>query len=178
MNKLISNFSGFDGRIGRQDWWIGSIILFVIGIVLALIAATVFGAALFTSMASMPVGTDITPEAASAALAASAGPIQTLAWAFVVIWLLLLYPSLALGIKRRHDKDNNGYDVIGYVVLQVLMNLLVAFGMGGNIVVTVLSWASLVYAIYLLVVLGFLKGITGPNQYGPDPLGGTVAVTT
>lgn len=30
----------------------------------------------------------------------------------------------------------------------------------------------LVYAIYLLVVLGFLKGTAGPNNYGPDPLQG------
>jgi len=27
-----------------------------------------------------------------------------------------------------------------------------------------------IYAIYLLVVLGFLKGTSGPNNYGPDPL--------
>ena len=27
-----------------------------------------------------------------------------------------------------------------------------------------------IYAIYMLVVLGFLKGTSGPNNYGPDPL--------
>jgi uncharacterized membrane protein YhaH (DUF805 family) len=26
------------------------------------------------------------------------------------------------------------------------------------------------FGLYLLVVLGFLKGTTGSNQYGPDPL--------
>jgi uncharacterized membrane protein YhaH (DUF805 family) len=34
-----------------------------------------------------------------------------------------------------------------------------------------------VFAIYLLVVLGFLRGTVGPNQYGPDPLGGTASAT-
>jgi uncharacterized membrane protein YhaH (DUF805 family) len=29
-----------------------------------------------------------------------------------------------------------------------------------------------IYGIYLLVVLGFLKGTAGPNNYGPDPLQG------
>jgi len=26
--------------------------------------------------------------------------------------------------------------------------------------------------LWLLIELGFLKGTAGPNQYGPDPLGG------
>ena len=29
-----------------------------------------------------------------------------------------------------------------------------------------------VLGIYLLVVMGFLRGTPGPNAYGPDPLGG------
>jgi uncharacterized membrane protein YhaH (DUF805 family) len=30
-----------------------------------------------------------------------------------------------------------------------------------------------IYGLYLLVVLGFLRGTAGPNQFGPDPVGGT-----
>jgi uncharacterized membrane protein YhaH (DUF805 family) len=29
-----------------------------------------------------------------------------------------------------------------------------------------------IYAIYMLIQLGFLKGTAGPNNYGPDPLQG------
>jgi len=36
----------------------------------------------------------------------------------------------------------------------------------------VVSIIFLIYAIYMLVQLGFLKGTAGPNNYGPDPLGG------
>jgi uncharacterized membrane protein YhaH (DUF805 family) len=34
-----------------------------------------------------------------------------------------------------------------------------------------------IFALYLLVVLGFLRGTPGPNQYGPDPVGGTATAT-
>jgi uncharacterized membrane protein YhaH (DUF805 family) len=46
-----------------------------------------------------------------------------------------------------------------------------------TMVFSVLGLVMLVYSIYMLVVLGFLKGTAGPNQYGPDPLGGTAAAT-
>ena len=39
-------------------------------------------------------------------------------------------------------------------------------------IVTGLGFIVGIYAIYLLVVLGFLKGTAGPNNYGPDPLQG------
>jgi uncharacterized membrane protein YhaH (DUF805 family) len=29
-----------------------------------------------------------------------------------------------------------------------------------------------IFGLYMLVVLGFLKGTAGPNNYGPDPLQG------
>ena len=35
----------------------------------------------------------------------------------------------------------------------------------------VLSLAGSVISIWALVVLGFLRGMSGANQYGPDPLG-------
>ena len=49
---------------------------------------------------------------------------------------------------------------------------------GHKFLITVLLGLLLsipIFAIYLLVVLGFLKGSDGANQYGPDPLGGVAA---
>ena len=34
----------------------------------------------------------------------------------------------------------------------------------------VFGLASLAVSIWAIVELGFLRGTTGPNQYGPDPL--------
>jgi uncharacterized membrane protein YhaH (DUF805 family) len=34
----------------------------------------------------------------------------------------------------------------------------------------VLTWVSIVVALIYIVVLGFIRGTTGPNAYGDDPL--------
>jgi len=63
-----------------------------------------------------------------------------------IVSLLLLYPSLAVYTKRWHDRGKSGWWTL-IVLIPVI---------GG---------------IWILIELGILKGTTGPNQYGPDPLG-------
>ncbi len=66
---------------------------------------------------------------------------------FVVLSLVVIWPSLALSIKRWHDRGKSGWWIlIGFVPL-----------IGG-------LWA--------LIETGFLPGTPGTNQYGPDPLAG------
>jgi uncharacterized membrane protein YhaH (DUF805 family) len=153
-----------EGRIGRQQWWIGIIILAVIGIILNWILGMIMGASMTFDLAAMS-----TPEG----MAALAGAMQRVAWVGLIVSIVLAYPYIALGVKRRHDKDNNGLDVIIFMVFSIVYNLLGGFGWTyGNILGTILGIVFLVYAVYMLVVLGFLKGTSGPNQYGADPLGG------
>jgi len=59
--------------------------------------------------------------------------------------LLLLWPVLAVSIKRWHDRDKPGWWVL--IVL-----------------VPVVGW------LWALVVNGFLRGTPGPNRFGADPL--------
>ena len=35
MNNLLQNYMGFDGRLNRQRWWIGGIILAVVQIIVS-----------------------------------------------------------------------------------------------------------------------------------------------
>ncbi|MBE9516049.1 MAG: DUF805 domain-containing protein [Proteobacteria bacterium] len=58
--------------------------------------------------------------------------------------LLALYPSIVISIKRCHDRDRTGWFVL--VAFIPLVNL----------------W-------YLIEIM-FLKGTTGSNKYGSDPL--------
>ncbi|MCH7846504.1 MAG: DUF805 domain-containing protein [Acidobacteria bacterium] len=67
-----------------------------------------------------------------------------------VAYLAMIWPSLAISIKRWHDRDKSGW--------WVLIGLVPVIG-----------------GIWALVETGFLAGTSGPNQYGPDPLGGGVA---
>jgi len=66
----------------------------------------------------------------------------------VFYWLAIIlcfWPSLALNVKRFHDRDKSGWFY------------LVAF-------VPIVS-------LWYLVEIGFLKGTDGDNRFGPDPLG-------
>lgn len=59
----------------------------------------------------------------------------------------MLWSSLALQVKRWHDRDKSAW--------WLLMNFVPFIG-----------------AIWVLVECGFLRGTEGQNSYGPDPLAG------
>lgn len=161
MNNLVGNFTGMDGRINRQAWWIGVIILIIVAIVLNFILGAIMGG-------GMPSLEQLMDPAVMMAYAQKQG------WISLIIGLITAYPYIALSVKRRHDRNNNGYDAIGLIVFSLLWSLIQALGLltsaGG--IGMVVSIIFLIYAIYMLVQLGFLKGTAGPNNYGPDPLGG------
>lgn len=63
----------------------------------------------------------------------------------LVVLLVALWPSIAVGVKRCHDRDRSGWF------------LLIAF-------------IPLIGGLWLLIELGCLRGTVGPNRFGPDPL--------
>jgi uncharacterized membrane protein YhaH (DUF805 family) len=182
---FASLYTSMDGRIGRQTFWIAILILIVINIVISFLILPIFGLSMMPNFAAMTSGDASNAQAMADAIIAAS---RTAAWASLVVFIIFAYPAAAVMIKRRHDKDNNGLDVWIYFGLSALLILVQALGIGmtttdiGGISIptptmplTILQLILGVFAIYLLVVLGFLKGTTGPNQYGPDPLGGTAA---
>lgn len=62
-----------------------------------------------------------------------------------IVNLLLIWPALAVSVKRWHDRDKSGW--------WVLLNLL-----------PVIGW------IWVLVENGFMRGTVGVNRFGNDPL--------
>lgn len=138
-----------EGRIGRQMWWIGHIILGVIAIVITVIVAKLFGQLSFvTSLINF-------------------------------IWILIVaYPAYAVSAKRFQDRNKNGAlgaILIGISVFSALLQLLgigvssdpmhpSTFGM-------ILGLAVLAVGIWYLIDLGILRGTVGDNDYGPDPVG-------
>ncbi|MDE2491621.1 MAG: DUF805 domain-containing protein [Elusimicrobia bacterium] len=65
---------------------------------------------------------------------------------YVPVLLVAVYASVALGIKRCHDRDRTGWFILV------------------NFVPLLCLWP--------IVELTFLKGTAGPNRFGADPLGG------
>ncbi len=161
MDNLVSLYTTFDGRIGRKTFWLWSIALGVVIFIISYIVNAVLG------NSNVVIDPSATPEAISAAVS---GVVQKSAWVSLVLAIIFAYPTLALMTKRRHDKDNNGLDVKIFYALEIVVLILQGLGLTFNVVGMVLGVILGIFAIYLLVVLGFLKGTTGPNTYGPDPL--------
>lgn len=74
---------------------------------------------------------------------ASIGPVAGLV--LLVVFVVAFWISLAAGVKRFHDRNKSGW----------WMLIVLVPGIGG---------------LWYLIECGFLKGTTGPNTYGPDPL--------
>jgi uncharacterized membrane protein YhaH (DUF805 family) len=161
----MSMFTGFAGRINRAKWWLGTVILIVIGAILYFILAAVFGLGAVTDPAQI------------------ASMMRTVAILQIVLLAILAYPTTALMMKRLNDRDRPSY--FAYIfwaptVLSVLGGLLgltmTTTDMGGVAIPTqsglgwILTIASAVVGIWALIELGILKGTDGPNQHGPDPL--------
>ena len=64
---------------------------------------------------------------------------------FIIILIILLYPSLVINIKRAHDRNRTGWFSLVLIVP--------------------------IISLWPLIELGFLKGSDGPNKYGePDKI--------
>ena len=63
----------------------------------------------------------------------------------LIVSLVMIYPSIALSAKRWHDRDKSAW--------WILIGLIPIIG-----------------AIWAFVEVGCLKGTTGPNRFGPDPV--------
>lgn len=189
MEKFISNFKGFDGRIGRQTFWLGAIALVVVSIIISMLILPLLGLSLVPNLAGIvpPAGTDADPAKAAEAMSKLiADATSKSGWISLIMFVIFAYPFAALGIKRRHDRDNSGRDVLVYYGLTAVLLLIQALGLaytttdlGNGVLIPtptmpmmIANFALAIYGLYLLVVLGFLKGTSGANQYGADPLGG------
>lgn len=186
MDNIVGLYTSTEGRISRKTFWLGILGLVVVNLVISFLIMPMFGVSMMPNMAALldPSGD---PAAISKIITDS---IRASSWVSLVIFIIFAYPAYAVMIKRRHDKDNSGLDVIIYLALTALLLLVQALGIGydtmtigeisvptPSLVLTLLSLVVGVYAIYLLVVLGFLRGTAGPNRYGPDPLGGAAPAT-
>ena len=95
--------------------------------------------------------------------------------AAAVVGLAFLYPSLALSIKRAHDRGRSD----GYLLFFFLPAFLASFmqvlgymdaqGPMGPVLVLLGLWV-LAALITLVIDLGLMRGEEGPNRFGPDPL--------
>ncbi len=160
----------FQGRMRRRDWWIGVLILIVAKVVLSACGNAVVGASMFPMMALSSSG-----EVDLGAMLVKSLEVQA------IVSLVLLWPSLAIGFKRLHDRNRPGWWLLVLTALSWvqqglrfqrlheggdLMSMLQP-GLPGGLLLLVI----VIVGIWLLIEMGFLDGTQGPNKYGPSPKG-------
>jgi uncharacterized membrane protein YhaH (DUF805 family) len=155
---LRDTYFGFKGRLNRGRYWLNSLLAFVVAGVLELLDIYFF-----------PVPEEVIKLFHS----------QTVQ--DVVVWILLFAPavtfvyiSTAISVKRLHDRDKSGWWALLYLALPTLLLLTMIESADADHHIT--GWpAAMMIPYFILLIVTFLelaclKGTTGPNRYGPDPL--------
>ncbi|NVO15399.1 MAG: DUF805 domain-containing protein [Rhodoplanes sp.] len=130
---------GFDGRIGRKTFWVAFIAVTAIELLCHAIANEIDGERLTS-----------------------------------IISLAFSYPEFAIMAKRGHDRGMPTVVPGAFFAISVLIDFLFVIGEAGTAdqptpLLLLLTVPWLVFALVLLIDLGFRPGTPGPNRYGPDP---------
>ena len=91
---------------------------------------------------------------------------------FDALGLVALWPSMALLVKRIHDRDKTGRMALIYWIPSLVstgLSFIPEFGLGGLKVF--LDIGTGMIGLWFLVEFGFMDGTQGPNEYGPSPKG-------
>lgn len=137
----FKRYAEFSGRSRRMEYWMFALLNVIVVTVLMFIA---FGAGGAAGMLEAEASGD-----ATAGLAALFGGMGLL----ILVWILaILIPSIAVTVRRLHDRDMSGWWYLGAVI-------------GGMI-----PYLGLLVSIAFLVLMA-LPGTPGPNRFGPDPKG-------
>jgi uncharacterized membrane protein YhaH (DUF805 family) len=130
----------FHGRIGRQTFWIAMGVVYVANFLACLIADHIQGDRLSA-----------------------------------IVDLAFTYPEFAIAIKRAHDRNLPLWVLIAFFTANAVFDLLDVLGWAittgePDMISLAITVPFAVFAVALLVELGFRRGTVGPNQYGADPL--------
>lgn len=131
-------YAEFSGRSRRMEFWMFFLFNVIVYAVLAVIAFGALGAQVELDPNN--------PMSVYAGLFSGAGLI------ILLYALVALVPSIAVSIRRLHDRDMSGWWYLGFVV--------------ASFIPIVGMFASIAY-----LVLMALPGTPGPNRFGPDPKG-------
>jgi uncharacterized membrane protein YhaH (DUF805 family) len=135
-------YADFSGRSRRMEYWMFSLLGLIVAVVL---------------VGLMFAGGDLAALSDPNAGAAKPGILFYIGIGLLAVWGLgSLIPSIAVTVRRFHDRDMSGWWVLGFAVLGAI-----------PLVGAIASIAQLVLMV--------LPGTPGPNRFGEDPLNSTSA---
>lgn len=148
----------FKGRIQRLYWWVGSL---VVGVVTGMASSTI-------EFVARSYGLDVDADN-------QFEPTGALGLLLAAIGLLNVWINYALSAKRLHDRNRSGWWLVAPTVT-LLTAILLAFVMFAqpegqrepwNSAAVSLTLATAALGLWLFLEIGFLRGTSGPNRYGP-----------
>ena len=162
-------FFSTSGRVSRESWWLGVACIATV-VILINVLATLAAFSFFPGFNQLN-GTSILAR------------VRFSGWLMLGTFVTVMYPLLALSLKRRRDRGGSGWDVALYLAVNGLFILTQAFGMEwptilagvGYVMADVPSFPELVLpmptpaiqvagsmltvlTILVVIPLGFLRG--------------------
>lgn len=154
---LVALLFSFHGRANRAQYWLGGL------------GAGVAGglAFFFLALIAAPGGEGKVDPSAQA--------LKTLLL-FAPVFIALAWASLALQVKRFHDRGRSGYWAIvpfvpGVMIMTALIGGVMSNAPATEVVPSILPWIGVsgLVNLWLFVDLGLLPGTQGGNKYGDPP---------
>jgi uncharacterized membrane protein YhaH (DUF805 family) len=150
MNWMIlpfKRYAEFSGRSRRMEFWMFQLLNIIVALVLA-------GPLYFSRISAAMVDPSMAGEGGEAAMAASFADAGSgyliMAGLYGLYALAALVPTIAVTVRRLHDRDMSGWWYLGFVLLALIPILVLL--------------ASLAF-----LIITFLPGTLGPNRFGEDP---------
>jgi uncharacterized membrane protein YhaH (DUF805 family) len=154
------------GRISRSQYWLKFVLpYFVISFVLQTVGAIAGADSALNSVVSIILG---------------------------LFGLIVLWPSIAILVKRMHDRNKSAWYLLAQFVPSILFMIMLCVWLGPTVIAIVTAGAddatptpSMNFAGVTTVVLGMIlfgiaswffvefgcmRGTIGPNRFGPDPV--------
>ena len=144
MNWMLlpfKRYADFKGRSRRMEFWMYSLLNLLVWLVLG-------GVNLSSGnkMAELASAGDSNPLAVYGVM--FSGPLGIV----LAIWFLAnIIPSIAVSVRRLHDRDMSGWWYLGFIAASFI------------------PFVGFLASIAMLVIF-CLKGTDGDNRFGPDPL--------
>lgn len=166
MKPMLRILFGFEGRIGRRNYWLAMIGQWMILTAMAVAFSTALGgmfALIGVDLAAGAGEADI--EAMSASEQLFAGGLGIASLVFLVLVLgMSVYMSVAAQVKRLHDMNMSGWLVmINFASLPIAMTLTASDPANAPIALFVM-----LIPLGLGLACGFFPGTRGANNYGTD----------
>ncbi|GAA1702367.1 DUF805 domain-containing protein [Kribbella sp. NPDC056951] len=119
---ITKRYAQFSGRARRKEFWMFALISFVISIILGIL--------------DQLLGLDFKSGSGSTA-------VRSGGWLETIFGLAVLIPTIAVAVRRMHDKNRSGWWVLIWLI-------------------PCIGWIW-------FIVWQAQEGDAGDNQYGPDP---------